>query len=205
MTPQTVKALSIIFLFAFLGNVIWLCEIVGIVGWHGLTWLRTVLYSPYPGILTAAMAFMVPFLLNRPLKKKNIFIPLLIFSTANLLCFEAGRIICYMLYRMGFFFDVKNFIAEVLIVAGLYLLLGFTYKITSAIFIRKNTKKNILLISFLLPMAIPLSLLTIEINAGFGTGTGWVDAVKMGYPIFWTTMLLGISGILIEGQPDISE
>jgi hypothetical protein len=47
-------------------------------------------------------------------------------------------------------------------------------------------------------MTIPLSLITILLIPGFGHQTGWIDAVKMGYPVFWVTVLLGVAGVWIK-------
>ena len=69
--------------------------------------------------------------------------------------------------------------------------------------IKKNKKINVLFITLLLLLIIPLSLLTIQIYTGFGHGTDWIDAVKMGYPIFWTTMFLGLIGLIISSQKNL--
>jgi hypothetical protein len=38
---------------------------------------------------------------------------------------------------------------------------------------------------------VPASLATVEWIPGFGNGITFVDAVKMGYPMFWINVLLG--------------
>jgi hypothetical protein len=205
MSSKTVKALSIIFLLAFAGNAIWLYEVVKIVGWQGLTWLNIRLYSPYFGCLLAACAYLVPFLISRRLNLKNIFISMIILFSTNLICFELGKGLCYSTFAHfplpGFSLPFKIYLLDSVL---LYLFLGLIYKITTGKFIKKSWKVNMLFIALILVFANPLSIISIEINSGYGTGTSWIDAIKMGYPIFWTTILLGISGILIERQPDFT-
>jgi hypothetical protein len=51
-----------------------------------------------------------------------------------------------------------------------------------------------IVLGLLLP--VPLSIITIHIIPGFGNGRWLADALKMGYPFFWTVLLMGIAGMM---------
>ncbi len=199
----------IIFFLASVGMALWLYEIAEIKTWCSLNWVREELYSPFFISLIPVLAFMTPFFVNRQLAALSSIISIIILYAANMICFLIGAQLCYEQYDKLFLLvlssDEHYFIFATLKGFSLYLFLGFTYWLTTHTFLKKNKKINAFFITLLLVLTIPLSLLTIQINTGFGSGTDWVDAVKMGYPIFWTTMLLGLTGIIIARQPNISQ
>jgi hypothetical protein len=199
-TRNIFTTVIIIFLLSAMGTSLWLYEILKIKGWYSLNWLNEQLYSPYIAALIAVVAFITPFIINKqPLTKKIIFAAILLYSV-SIICFEVGKQLCYTLYCRFCFWTTKDIILIFLISFMLFPFLGLFYWLVTHKFIKKNKKTNILFISLFLLSVIPLSLVTIKINTGFGNGTDWVDAVKMGYPIFWITMLLGFTGMVIAKQ-----
>lgn len=196
---------TIIFILSTVGMSSWLYEIVEIKGWYSLNWLSGQLYSPYIATLFSVFAFMAPFFINRQLTPKNTIICIIIFYMTNIICFEIGKQLCYAMYSKFWWLSgtTSDIIIMALIALFLFIFLGFTYRLTTHKFIKRNRKISTLFITLLLLLITPLSLLTIQINSGYGHGTDWVDAVKMGYPIFWTTILLGVSGIIIAGQKNL--
>ncbi len=79
-----------------------------------------------------------------------------------------------------------------------YLLIALIYALLIP-FINKRKRVPAYLLLLLAFLVTPfLSMVSIKIWPGFGTGTDWVDAVKMGYPVFWTTLTLGLTGFLIK-------
>lgn len=208
MTKEKI-GLSLIFIFVFssLGMGLWLYEIVEIKKWAGLNWLSDQLYSPFIAALLAVFAFMTPFLVNKQLTLKNAIVSINIFYTVNIICFQIGKQLCYELYSR--FWLLSGTSSDILLIPliglALFIFLGLSYWFVTNKFVKKNKKLNSFFITILLLLSIPLSLLTIQINSGFGSGTDWVDTVKMGYPIFWITMLLGFSGLIIARQPDINK
>ena len=206
MTTRKIwTSLIIIFVFSILGLGLWLCEIVEIKTWNSLNWLRGQLYSPFIAILFSVFAFMTPFFVNRQLTSKKTIVSIIIFYTTNIICFEIGKQLCYVMYSRLWWLSgtTTDIILMVIIALSLFIFIGFSYWLTTHKFIKKNKKINMLFTTLLILLTIPLSLLTIYINTGFGSGTDWEDAVKMGYPIFWTTMLLGLIGLIIARQPDL--
>lgn len=200
-------SLIIIFFFSILGLCFWLYEIVEIKTLFGLTWLSEPLYSPFLAALFSVFAFMTPFFVNKQLTIKKALVSIIILYTINIICFQIGKQLCFEMYSRFSWFSETTSTTLLIPVKGLFLFifLSFAYWLTTHKLIKENKKINMVFITALLLLTIPLSLLTIQINSGFGSGTGWVDAVKMGYPVFWITMLLGLSGLMITRQPFLNK
>ncbi|MBA3681718.1 MAG: hypothetical protein H0W73_11225 [Bacteroidetes bacterium] len=204
MNKQKIKrSILFIFILSLLGWACWIYEICVVHEWHGLTWLSKTLYSPYIGLLFAALSFLIPFLFSGSALKK-IVLPMLLLYLVNLFCYLAGKEICLLMYCRFCPWSTAYIITFLSVAFLLFPLMGFSYWLITAKFIRKNKKINILYISLLIFTAIVLSNLTIYINPGFGSQTGWVDVVKMGYPVFWTLFVLGFCGIIISKQKTIA-
>ena len=172
-------------------------------GWYGLSWLTDQLYSPYIVVLIVIFSFFTPFIVSKQMATKTMIPSAIILYTVNMLCFELGKHLCYALYCRFCLWKTKDIVLIFLIAFILFVLLGITYWLVTNKLIKKNKKINILLITLFAMFSIPLSLLTIKINTGFGTQSDWVDVVKMGYPIFWIIMALGFSAIIIARQRKI--
>ena len=204
MTTRNISiAMTIILILSTIGMSVWLFEILKIKSWYGLNWLSGQLYSPYIATLIAVFAFMTPFIFNKQTTTKKIILAIIILYAANMLCFEAGKQLCYAMYCSFCFRTSKDSIFLFTIATTLFAFLGFAYWFVTNKLIKKNKNINMLTITLLALAVIPLSLLTIQVNTGFGTNTDWIDSVKMGYPIFWTITALGLSGILIAKQKTI--
>jgi hypothetical protein len=199
-TRNLLITITIVFILAIFGTSLWLFEILKIKGWYGLNWLNGPLYSSYIATLVAVFAFLTPFIISRQMTVKKITCLSIILYAASILCFETGKGLCYALYCRFCFWTRKDILLNYLIAFLLFVFIGVAYWFVTNRWIKKNKKVNILLITFLIVSAIPLSLMTIQLNTGFGTQAEWVDAVKMGYPIFWTIVLLGLSAILVVRQ-----
>lgn len=201
MTVRTIWiAVTIVFILSVMGVSLWLFEILTVKQWNSLDWLRGQLYSPYISALLAVLSFMVPFLLMKQVATKKVVLSLAILYIVNIICYEAGKRLCYALYCKFCFWTKSDIVFLFSIAFTLFAFLGIAYWFVANKWIRKTRKINILLITLLAGLVIPLSLVAIQVNTGFGSQTGWVDAVKMGYPMFWMILLLGVSGIVIARQ-----
>lgn len=196
-------ALTYILLLSLAAICIWLFELLKIVGWEGLRWVGHQLYSPYICTLIATISFLVPFFINNRIRIKKVIVSLLILYGINIFCFEINRQLCYALYCDACYWSVTQFNLILVVEFTVFVLLGFIHWYVSNKLLIKNRKINILYITILLLLSIPLSFFTININTGFGTEKGFIDMVKMGYPVFWTTLMLGISGMMITNQKTI--
>lgn len=201
------KKAIIIFLIVALaaaGFSLWLYEILTVKGWSDLAWLGGTLYSPYIITLLVVIAYLVPFLMNRKLKPGWLLLSVVLLYAVSFSCYKAGEWLSYIPYsRWGFRWDIPSVIILTAFTLGVFLFLGLSYWFVTNYFITRNSKKNIFLISMLAILPIPLSFLMVHIYSfDYQEDTGWIDAVKMGYPMFWITVVMGISGWKIESQQE---
>ena len=188
--------LLLIAILAIASSGIWLFEITVVKGWHSLNWLSGTLFAPFICTFLAAIVYLSPFYLNK-FTLKNILVSLVILYAVNLLCFFIGREICFLLYCRYCIWSASGLVILLLVALLVTFFLGFAYWYVTNKFLRKLSKKYVFFISLGVITSVPFSILTIHIYSGFGSQTGWVDAVKMGYPIFWCVLLLGLLGIKI--------
>lgn len=191
-------SLFIVVILSLLGNAFWLFEMNTILDWHSMGWLYVHLKTPYIITLLTVLAFVIPIHIAKPgitpLKSVTAVVALYISSS---FIYYMGKSVCYSVYSV---LAPLSFVIGFIILATLVIfsLLGFIYWFTTNRLLLPNKKKNILLLAVISLLAIPAAWATVYILPGFGYGNDWVDAVKMGYPVFWITLLLGIGSIIIS-------
>ena len=190
-------------LLSFVTFALWLFEILFSKGWYSLQWLSGTLYSPYLTTFIVVLAFLMPFMVSKQVAGKKLLLSAGILYTVSIFCYEAGKQLCYSLYCRFCFWSLKDIILLFSVALVLFVLIGFVFWFVAHKFIKRSKKINIVYMCLLALAVIPLSLFTIRVNKGMGHGVDWVDTVKMGYPVFWITLLMGVSGILMAKQKPI--
>jgi hypothetical protein len=198
--------ISVCFVLAlsFFGWAMWISEIYFLKGWPGLQWLNGFMFSSVPATLCAVIAFLFPLHFSKPKsERKDIFVAIVTLFAVSFICFFVGRYTNYILFsRFGLFFIVGP-LDKVGLLACLILVIlfhGIIYIFITNRLIQKTKKLNVLLTFFVIPFAFFLSMVSVRYFPGFGNSNGWIDAIKMGYPVFWTIFLMGLSGSLIAIQ-----
>jgi hypothetical protein len=175
---------------------IWLAEICLVKSWKGLNWLHEELYSPILCASLVSFAFLYHFWDRR---KQSLAILIFVgLSLVNCLFYWAGKSFFYMLFSKFSLLYFSQPMKYLLLALLGYLLIALIY---AWVLPFNDTRRRIatyllLLLAFIVTPF--LSMASIKIWPGFGTGTDWVDAVKMGYPIFWTTLTLGLTGFFVK-------
>lgn len=199
MTTKTFwKILLLTCLLATTGTALWLIEIINFKGWYSLNWLNETLYSPYLIILVSVFAFIVPFITTNQLSIKKITRPVILLYLVSLISYQSGKHLCYTLYAFGDWTDNLLLLGTMALIPFLLHALVYWY-VTHRIIKTSTPSKAVYFVMFNI-LVVPLSMISILINSGFGSGTDWVDAVKMGYPVFWMTLMLGLMGIIAAWQ-----
>lgn len=201
-TPKTLTAMFVITLLSLLGVGLWLYEMMEIQSWYSLAWLYNQLYSPVVVISITVASFLTGIIISKNFAgTKRLGIGFILLYLVSGLSYWVGKNFCYFIYR---FMAPPGILLSTIVffVIAVFLFLGFMYWLILHQTVRANKKQNILLIAFLSFLCVPLSLLTVYFFKGLGSGSEWIDAVKMGYPIFWITLLLGIAGIVIAQQAE---
>lgn len=201
-------SLILIVSLALTGFRIWLYEILVVKGWYGLNWLsKGSIYSSYLITLLVVFAFMLPFILYRHIAIRKFFFLTILFYLISVIYYEvAKQATCTFLFgRCSASIFHSNKFLGYLFIPSIFILPFFGRVYWSIVnkFIFKNKKSNRHIISTLVFLTIPFSLLTIQIDPGYGSGTDWIDAIKMGYPVFWITIFFGLSGVFIARQPEL--
>jgi hypothetical protein len=189
-------ALKIIICLAILSQALWLLEITVRIGWKGLAWLNTDLVSPFLIGLFAALAYISPFWVRYRQIDARIILTVLTFYMINLSCYLLSDVLFKSMQVQSTFF------LQVLRTLIFFIFIGGYYYVTNELIMPVKKHLAALFLLCIIFMYV-LSLISVFIIKGFGTGTQWVDALKMGYPQLWICLLLGFSGIyLVKNAED---
>jgi len=193
-------ALAAIVAIAFLCMGLWLFEIIAIKNWDSMAWLKQRLYSPFIIIPITVWAYILPFYLEQKVTIKASLLPFIILCVVANICFTIGKRLCFALYNNYAFDGLQSYSILIISAFALFALLGFTCWFVANLNMGNTRKRNTVFITLLLIFTVPLSLFTVQLIPALGQGDDWIDAVKMGYPVFWITIFMGVSGIFISRQ-----
>ena len=199
ISKKTKKHLLVIFLLSLTAIALWLGEILFIKGWHGLNWLSGPLYSPFLSTVFVVAAFLSSFIHGRSLIKKNVILAYCLLYIVGIFCYIAGAVLVSLPYRMFLWSEFDYYLVEFMGFL-LFPLMALSYWLITQKLIRKTKKTHILYLTLFSLAVLPLSMLSIWICPGFGSGDGEVDAIKMGYPVFWMAMMMGLAGMVMKGE-----
>lgn len=183
-------------LFSITGMLLWQYEIYSIHFGQGLYWLNKSLISPYIITLFVITSFLMPFILKKEFRFIKIIAAGISLYGISLFCFLAGKELNYILYCRLCWWTTSNLILLLLFGILIFVIFGFGYWLTICKLLQPIKKSGIILISVITLSVIPLSLLTSKIFPLFHQ-TDWVNTVKSGFPVFWITFLIGITGIIL--------
>jgi hypothetical protein len=188
--------LKIIIGLAILSQALWLLELTVRIGWKGLAWLKIDLVSPILIGLFAALAYITPFWVRYRQIDTRIILTVLTFYMINLSCYLLSCVLFKSLQTQGtLFLQIIRILIFIVFISGYYY-------VTNEL-IMPIKKHLVALFLLCIIFMYVLSLISVFVIKGFGTGTQWIDAVKMGYPQLWLCVLLGFSGIyLVKNAED---
>ncbi|MBK7871281.1 MAG: hypothetical protein IPJ74_11690 [Saprospiraceae bacterium] len=112
---------------------------------------------------------------------------------ATLVAFFLAKTILFSIYTQLYGYLNGNALLALLLVV--VLLIAFSIH-----FVTKKTLHRVrwghgFFIALGIVTVVPLSILTVRLLPGFGEHKSFVDAVKMGYPFFWITVMMGLLGM----------
>lgn len=195
MTQNIMKNIALISVFAVFAWGLWIGEILFFTGWNSLNWLRKSLFSPYLILILLSFAFLNPLLQIRKTEEKlNPVFPALIYA-ASLICFFSSEVLMRISYcRSCFISETQVWLINTGLVSDCFVFGFILQRITEKYSGRMPRGFGIVLALGAVSAAL-LSLVTVRLIPGYGTGTGWADAVKMGYPVFYSVLLTGLSSV----------
>jgi hypothetical protein len=167
----------------------WLTDIRVYIGWEGIEWIKRELKSVYIITLFIVLSYVLPIVIISKPKWSNSLICIVLLYVFSLISYFVSKWIFKQLYtKMGdetHVVYVWYLILVVTIVAGIFYYLKQFLLFKSEIF-------HVMTIIAVFISIVPASLITIEWVKGFSVIESFVEAVKMGYPIFWLNVLLGL-------------
>lgn len=181
-------ALLIPVLLGLLAWGIWLYEIVHVVGWMSLDWLTLPLYSVYIVTGITVASYLAPILLWSKAKWYVMLACIVGMYLAAYGGYYLGRMMFTQLYAGVT--DSKH-VLDVWALFFIVLMVSAVFFFLKQYFLFKSGQFHVLTLMAVFISVIPASLATIEWFPGFGNSVGFVDAVKMGYPMFWVNLMLG--------------
>lgn len=193
------KALIFTIFFSIAGILLWQYEINSIHSGERLYWLNRRLISPYVITLFAVITFLLPFILKYKFRFIKIIAAVIILYAISLFCFVAGKELNFLIYCRFCWWKTIHLILLILFGILIFAILGIGFWLITCKLLKPIKKSAIILISTYSLCVIPLSLLTSKIFPLF-IQTDWVNTVKSGFPVFWITFLLGITGIQLANQ-----
>jgi hypothetical protein len=192
---------SVLMIAAFVAWALWLGEVVWVKGWAGLAWLDEFNWSSVPicAVIVVTASYFVS--ADAPWRERTKFVA---FGFALAIwAFREGR-----WAMMEFFMDLpfplpgyKPTITEILsdvavsvgtlIVSGLAVSVGLVAAATRWLAPLHIWTAIVVIVALLL--VLPLSLLTVTVFPALSGNTDEIHAVKMGYPVLWTALLVPLS------------
>jgi hypothetical protein len=191
----TLRDIFLLIVPIFIGIVsllLWSYELHQVVGARGFAWLRQPLTSVYLISFLIVLAFLLPLRieLEMPIGWALFYIVLL--YGASLGTYFLAKQIFYTLYTKGLIAgDNKIITLSIWKLLGTVILLSAVYFIPMRHFHKTTDGMHILTIMIAIISVVPASLICIEQLPLWSQETAFIDAVKIGYPIFWMPIFLG--------------
>ena len=188
----------------------WLGEVLYVKGWQGLRWLDGYPTASVLGVVCVVLSVALPIHVSRGSGLRRVALFVAVSSPIALLSFELARSSLHALHSRSVGFMqlagetamARDFVlanAGGLLGAAALTAVGFTIA-ARAILAPVNWRMAGL---FLLALAFvwPMSVLTIWAFPALSGATDYLSAVKMGYPVLWTNVLMALASGLGSRAP----
>ncbi|BDS13359.1 hypothetical protein [Aureispira anguillae] len=192
----TLKDIALLIIPVLLGGcclLLWWYELHQVVGWQGLNWIKQPLVVIYiiTGLVVAA--FLLPIIVELKVPVVWIVIYALLLYAISLGTYFTAKGIFYTLYTKGLMMGNQNVIAgSIWKLMGVVILWAMVYFIPIRHFHNSTDGMHIITIMVAIISVVPASLICIECLPLWSTQMAFIDAVKVGYPVFWAPIFLGL-------------
>jgi hypothetical protein len=193
LTLKDIFLLIVPIVVGVISLLMWWYELHQVVGWQGLGWIRQPLISVYIIPFLIVLAFILP--LRMELKMPlgwTLFYFILLYG-ASVGTYFLTKDIFYILYTQGLIGGDNGIITlSIWKLMGTVILLSIVYFIPMRHFHKTTDGMHILTIMVAIISVVPASLICIEQLPLWDTAVTFMDAAKLGYPIFWMPIFLGL-------------
>lgn len=170
----------------------WWYELHRVVGSKGFAWLSQPLMSVYVISFLIVFAFILPMRMELKMPVGWVLFYVVLLYGASIGAYFAAKQIFYTLYTKGLIGgDNKIITLSIWKLLATVILLSTVYFIPMRHFHRTTDGMHVLTIMIAIISVVPASLICIEQIPLWSRETAFIDAVKLGYPIFWMPIFLG--------------
>jgi hypothetical protein len=207
MIPQTKVMLTGLAILALggLSGAAWLAEVALLKGWEGLRWLDGYPNAVFVGVPCVVLSVALPILISRSTERKQFALFVASACLIAWLSFDLARNALLELHSPSAAWMVlagkpamaRTFIARelgALVSAGVLAAVGFTVAVR--IFLAHVGWWTAGLFLLAIALVMPMGMLTIRVVPALNGQTDYLHVVKMGYPLFWTNVLMGLASWL---------
>jgi hypothetical protein len=186
---SNVTRLSLLPLGALVSWGLWIAEVCWIKGWTGLAWLSGFNWSTVPisALIVTVASYVVVSRTPRSARMSFIGVGWIV----TLAAFAIGRQASFELFsgpvagRQGHF--------AVIVLASTGIILSVCLVGSASRWLRPLHYWTTILVAVGFVLVLPLSFVTIRVFPAFNGSTDQIHAIKMGYPVFWATLLVPIA------------
>lgn len=172
---------------------LWWYELHQLIGWQGMKWLKAPLTAVYVITALVVLVFLLPMLVELKMTVPWLILYSLLLYGASLVAFFTAKKIFYTLYTKGLIINDHHTIAlSIWKLMGVVIGLSAIYFIPMRHFHKTTDGMHILTIIVAIISVVPASLISVESLPLWSSKMAFIDAVKLGYPIFWISIFLGL-------------
>jgi hypothetical protein len=168
---------------------LWFAEVYWVKGWAGLAWLSGFNWSSVP--ICALIVIMSSSILSAqaPLSARVMFLG--VGFAIAITAFVIARLAVFELFSGGIPARTGPAATAALVVSGLIVSVGLPMLANRCLVpLRRWTG---VLVGLALLLVLPISFVTIKVFPAFNGSTDQIHSIKMGYPVFWTAVLVPVA------------
>lgn len=193
LTLKDIFLLIVPIIVGVISLLMWWYELHQVVGWQGLGWIHQPLISVYIIPFLIVMAFILPLRMELKMPLAWTLFYFILLYGASVGTYFLTKHIFYILYTQGLIGGDNGIITRsIWKLMGIVILLSIIYFIPMRHFHRTTDGMHVLTIMVAIISVVPASLICIEQFPLWSSGIAFMDAVKLGYPIFWLPIFLGL-------------
>lgn len=167
----------------------WLAELIYVVGWEGEKWGTAYLNTVYLICFFVVLSYLSPVLIFVKVKFKNFIITFTILYISSILAYYIAKKLFIELYHK---MPEDKHVIYVWLLIVLVTVVAFVFFYIKQMLLYKSDRFHVMTLVAVFISVVPASLITLEWIKGFVSTESFIDAVKMGYPIFWLNIFLGL-------------
>ena len=197
LTRRDLTTFASIVALGALSTAAWLGEVVLVKGRVGLAWLDGYPYASFVAIACVVLSVVLPVRASRQIEPGRIVAFFVLAGLLSLVSFVMSRAAIYDLHsRASALLDGATSLrvprdAAVLVGAAIVTAVGFTA--AGRVLLAPVSWWLSAVFLAALALVLPVSILTIHVVPSFNGHTDYFQVVKMGYPVFWTNVLMGLA------------